>query len=77
MREGVFVSTVLHAGPTTDVLEYLREVPDGLDRRLDHQTLASLSLGDRDRFLVEVLDASGHWDLRATSFSPEPLRTNT
>jgi lipoate-protein ligase A len=64
VREGVFVSTVLHAGPTTDVLEYLREAPEGLDLALDHQTLASLSLGDRDRFLAELLDVSGDWDLQ-------------
>jgi lipoate---protein ligase len=64
VREGVFVSTVLHAGPTTDVLEYLREVPDGLDQALDHQTLGSLTLGDRDRFLAEVIGAGGQWDIR-------------
>jgi lipoate-protein ligase A len=64
VREGVFVSTVLHAGPTTDVLAYLREVPSGLEQALDHQTIASLTLGDRDRFLVEILDASGGWDQR-------------
>jgi lipoate-protein ligase A len=64
VREGVFVSTVLHAGPTTDVLEYLREVPNGLDEALDHQTLASLMLGDRDLFINQVLDAGGRWDLR-------------
>jgi lipoate-protein ligase A len=64
VREGVFVSTVLHAGPTTDVLDYLREVPNGLDQALDHQTLDSLTLGDRDRFLADVIDASGGWDLR-------------
>jgi len=64
VREGVFVSTVLHAGPTTDVLDYLREVPPGLAQALDHQTLASLTLGDRDRFLTEVLELSGPWDLR-------------
>jgi lipoate-protein ligase A len=64
VREGVFVSTVLHAGPTTDVLKYLREVPNGLDQALDHQTLDSLTLGDRDGFLADVLDVSGGWDLR-------------
>jgi lipoate-protein ligase A len=64
VREGVFVSTVLHAGPTTDVLEYLREVPSGLDQALDHQTLGSLTLGDREDFLAEVLRAAGHWDRR-------------
>jgi lipoate-protein ligase A len=64
VREGVFVSTVLHAGPTTDVLEYLREVPRGLDQALDHETLASLSLGDRENFLGQLLDAGGDWDRR-------------
>lgn len=64
VREGVFVSTVLHAGPTTDVLEYLREVPKGLDQALDHETLASLALGDREPFLDQVLGAGGDWDRR-------------
>jgi lipoate-protein ligase A len=64
VREGVFVSTVLHAGPTTDVLEYLRQAPNGLDQALDHQTLASLTLGDRDGFLAQVIDAGGRWDRR-------------
>jgi lipoate---protein ligase len=64
VREGVFVSTVLHAGPTTDVLEYLRQVPSGLEKALDHQTLASLALGDREGLLAEVLDTSGDWDRR-------------
>jgi hypothetical protein len=64
VREGVFVSTVLHAGPTADVLAYLREIPDGLGEALDHHTLESLTLDDRDLFLTELLDASGRWDLR-------------
>lgn len=63
VREGIFVSTVLHAGPTSDVLGYLREVPVGLDRALDHQTLGSLAIGDRESFLAGVLEASGQWDL--------------
>jgi len=64
VREGVFISTVLHAGPTTDVLKYLRHVPNGLDQALDHQTLTSLTLGDRESFLTQVLEAGGPWDLR-------------
>lgn len=64
VREGVFVSTVLHAGPTADVLEYLSKVPRGLDRALDHETLATLRLGDREDFLARVLDAGGDWDRR-------------
>lgn len=64
VREGVFVSTVLHAGPTTDVLRYLRHLPNGLDQALDHQTLTSLTLGNRDGVLTQLLEASGSWDLR-------------
>ena len=46
VREGVFVSTVLHAEATSDVLEFLSEVPDGLADALDHEALATLRLGD-------------------------------
>jgi lipoate-protein ligase A len=46
VREGVFVSTVLHAEPTTDVLEFLATVPSGLDRALDHEALSTLRVVD-------------------------------
>lgn len=42
VREGVFVSTILHAEPTTDVLEYLAAAPPGLDHALDHEALSTL-----------------------------------
>jgi lipoate-protein ligase A len=42
VREGVFVSTILHAEPTTDVLAYLATVPSGLDDALDHKALSTL-----------------------------------
>ena len=48
VREGVFVSTVLHAGPTTDVLRYPREVPDGLDERSITRHFPRSIDGDRD-----------------------------
>jgi lipoate-protein ligase A len=43
VREGVFVSTVLHAEPTSDVLDYLRVVPPGLGDALDHHALSTLA----------------------------------
>jgi len=42
VREGVFLSTVLHAEPTSDVLDFLRLVPEGLVDALDHAALSSL-----------------------------------
>jgi lipoate---protein ligase len=69
VREGVFVSTVLHAGPTTDVLEYLRDVPNGLQDVLDHHTLASLLLSDRDAFVEQLTTSSGTFDVRPHLFA--------
>jgi lipoate---protein ligase len=69
VREGVFVSTVLHAGPTADVLEYLRDVPTGLQDVLDHHTLASLSLSDRDSLVEQLTTSSGAFDVRPHLFA--------
>lgn len=68
VREGVFVSTVLHAGPTTDVLEYLRDPPAGLEEALDHHTLTSLSLGARDTLVAQLTKASGLFQVRPRLF---------
>jgi lipoate-protein ligase A len=68
VREGIFVSTVLHAGPTTDVLEYLRDVPAGLEGALDHHTLTSLSLGDRDLLVAHLAKTSGRFHVRPRVF---------
>ena len=64
VREGVFVSTVLHVGATTDVLGYLEEVPEGLGDALDHHTLRSLSIGDPDALVDELVAMSSPWDVR-------------
>ncbi|MGC8510157.1 MAG: hypothetical protein ACP5PB_04715 [Acidimicrobiales bacterium] len=48
VREGTFLSTVVHAHETRDALGYLRHVPPGLEEALDHQTLASLALDAAD-----------------------------
>lgn len=48
VREGMFVSTVVHERPTEPLLELLTDVPPGLAAALVHETVASLSLdGDR------------------------------
>jgi lipoate-protein ligase A len=54
VREGVFVSTVLHAEPTTDVLEFLKVVPPGLSDALDHQALSTLASVDAASTLAKL-----------------------
>jgi hypothetical protein len=65
VREGIFISTVLPAGATTDVLGYLEDVPDGLATALDHHTLSSLSIGDREGLVDELVAMSSPWDVQS------------
>jgi lipoate-protein ligase A len=65
VREGIFVSTVMHANPSTDVLRYLEEVPDGLQRALDHHVLSSLTDVDRETVIEALRNADGPWQYRA------------
>ncbi len=64
VREGVFLSTVLHAEATSDVLDYLVDVPEGLLDALDHEALSSLEGVDRNALLEALLLESGPWLLR-------------
>ncbi len=52
VREGVFVSSVLPARPSSEILRYLSEVPAGLDVTLNHHVLSELFDGDS----VEIID---------------------
>ena len=61
VREGTFLSTVVHAHETRDVVRYLRHVPPGLEEALDHQTLVSLAL-DAGDVLAALSQASGGLD---------------
>jgi lipoate-protein ligase A len=54
VREGVFVSTVLHAEPTADVLDYLKFVPAGLVDALDHHALSTLDSVDAASILAQL-----------------------
>lgn len=64
VREGVFLSTVLHAEATSDVLDYLVDVPPGLSAALDHETLSSLEQVKREDVVDGLSELSGPWDLR-------------
>jgi lipoate-protein ligase A len=64
VREGVFLSSVLHAHATSDVLAYLAHVPEGLSDALDHQTLSSFSLQDPEVLVDLLVSSSGPWRLR-------------
>ncbi|MGH3733306.1 MAG: hypothetical protein ACRDVC_08030 [Acidimicrobiales bacterium] len=63
VREGVFISTVLHAGPTADVLEFLTEIPLGLNEVLEHHTLSSLKLSEHEDVITRLVDVSGRWNV--------------
>jgi lipoate-protein ligase A len=62
VREGVFVSTVLHAEPTSDVLDYLSVIPPGLADALDHHALSTLASVDAASTLAQlrVVSAPSH-----------------
>lgn len=62
VREGVFVSTVLHAEPTSDVLDYLSVIPSGLAEALDHHALSTLASVDAASTLAQlrVVSAPSH-----------------
>ncbi|HEY5267242.1 MAG TPA: hypothetical protein VIJ40_10545 [Acidimicrobiales bacterium] len=64
VREGVFLSTVLHAQATSDVLPFLAHVPPGLSDALDHQILSALSLEDPEDLIEILASNSGPWRLR-------------
>jgi lipoate-protein ligase A len=65
VREGIFVSTVMHARSTNDVVPYLRVVPEGLPGALVHQVLASLSGVSRESLFASLRHTSGPWHERA------------
>ena len=64
VREGVFLSTVLHAEATSDVLAYLAVVPKGLRDALDHEALSSLEIANANILVDRLRVISGPWELR-------------
>jgi lipoate-protein ligase A len=70
VREGSFVSTVMHAHASDDVVHFLHDVPDGLDRALDHQVLSSLIDVSTERVVAALRRASGPWRERVIDLHP-------
>lgn len=65
VREGIFVSTIMHAHASNAVLGYLREVPDGLDRALEHPVLSSLTGVGPETLIGALRRADGPWQHRS------------
>jgi lipoate-protein ligase A len=67
VRDGVFLSTVMPAYSSQDVLGYLNEVPEGLDRALEHRVLSSLTDATPETLIEALHRSSGPWQYRALS----------
>ena len=63
VREGVFLSTVLHAHPSSMLLDVLTHVPQGLAAALEHHTLVTLDL-DGDDLTLELIERSAPVEVR-------------
>jgi lipoate---protein ligase len=61
VREGIFVSTVMLVHASLDVARFLKEVPDGLHRALEHQVPSSLSDIDAAAVVEALGRTSGPW----------------
>jgi lipoate---protein ligase len=61
VREGIFVSTVMHAHASNDVVRFLRVVPDGLERALAHQVLSSITGVSREALIAALCQMGGPW----------------
>jgi lipoate-protein ligase A len=63
VREGIFLSSVVHAHESAAILEFLRSVPDGLAKSLDHQVLSTLGINNVDVAAEQLRALSGPWQL--------------
>jgi lipoate-protein ligase A len=67
VREGVFLSSVMPAHASSDVLVYLKAVPEGLDRALDDHVPPSLTDADPASLIEDLRRSNGPWQYRAVS----------
>lgn len=65
VREGIFVSTIMHAHASHDVLRYLKEAPEGLARALEHQVRASITDVGAEALIESLRQSGGPWQYRA------------
>ena len=61
VREGIFLTTVLHTGSSEGVVDLLTDPPPGLREALDHHVVSSLELGDPEGLIDSLVEDSGPW----------------
>ena len=64
VREGTFLSSVIHAKESSEVMSVLRETPPGLAQSIEHQTTSSIGLNDSEALISDVARISGPWLVR-------------
>ena len=65
VREGIFISTVLHAHASIAVVDFLKSIPEGLVEVLDHHVLCALGIDDVVGLVDELRSTSGPWRLES------------
>lgn len=64
VREGTFLSSVIHANDSSEVISVLRETPPGLAQSIEHQTTGSIGLNDSEALTRDLAKISGPWLVR-------------
>jgi lipoate-protein ligase A len=65
VREGIFISTVIHAHASIEVVDFLKSIPEGLVEVLDHHVLSALGIDDVVGLVDELRSTSGPWHLES------------
>jgi len=63
VREGAYLSSILHASASSDVLRFLKDPSPGLAAALDHHRLGDLVAVDGEVIVDALALASGEWRL--------------
>ncbi|HEY7931041.1 MAG TPA: hypothetical protein VIC81_02105 [Acidimicrobiales bacterium] len=69
VREGNFLSTVLRATDSRELVDLVRDPPATLASALTHHGLASLSVDDAEALVTTLRDRSGPWRFRRLGLS--------
>lgn len=64
VREGTFISTVVHAKCSDAIVDLLAQEPAGLREALDHHVIGSLGIDDPEVTVDDLVAASGPWLVR-------------
>ena len=64
VREGIFLSTVLHAHDSLAITDLLDFVPEGLTEALDHHTVSSVGIQDSEAVVDFLRSNTGPWRFR-------------